>query len=1467
MQLNMARATEKQPPLYTELLIKFAKQSQPGRLSVLAGEAFLPSTFPLTILRRNTNSNEDPLHAFPPSAKRGWHRAEQISPQTPPKTFAGPSSTDTSAVASSGSSRKRRASDSMPSTGSRSSGGRGKNGKSRAGSVASRATSNSSKRARLAKDKGPSEIGGPAHDLAWVISQWSSYGLKGNPDKITSNPKSLLANYVMALTGTKPVYDSKPVSIDGKKMTRVTVVADPNPPPPMQAFGGPSLPQMAEPIIGTGDGSAKEAEKIAAIHAMFQLHARKLVNSSNLPTRAPEKLPTQAMGDDDTGDVPALQGKRATLSKGDQINLEEAKIFIDFYCKKFDFGKPEFKYSNAADRGRRKGGGGGTWEATLSIAGSALGVGHAKAKKDAANTAHLDAVRHIEFHSPDLWQEYLDRKQNNLIAKGKAPPHVAFQIDGHTNAQLSLTLYEAESSTLYKEAQDMMAQIEREKAQKREEQDPEEFTYPKPKPTNGGGFASGGYTDLENRSQQLMERLKNYEIDDRLKKMRRQRESLPVTSNAASLLAKINTNAVTVVLAATGSGKTTQIPQLILDDWIMRGEGANCNIICTQPRRIAAVSVAERVAKERGESLGESIGYQVRFESKPPEPNGSVLFCTTGLFLRRMQTDLNKTASEEGFLDSCTHVCVDEVHERDVDTDLLLFVLRMLLHKRRKEGKRELKVVLMSATIDPTLFTQYFADPDTGRLAPTIEVPGRAFPVQQHYLGEIVEELHSLRLGHREGAWVFQDENVYKYLQRENQRTIAIDDRTGRYVGEVDDLKMPYPLLALVIANVIAKSDEGHVLVFLPGWDEIKAVDEILQDSRRYPLLGINFASPRYEVHKLHSTVPLAEQQAVFEPPPAGVRRVVLSTNIAETSVTIPDVVYVVDTAKCKEKRYDPELRLSQLVSAWTGTSNIRQRAGRAGRHRPGEYYGIVSKARYDTLAVHQTVEMLRTDLAQTSMHIIGLELPGLRVEDVLAETIQPPERARIKAAMHTLSMVGAIDRDEKLTSLGRVLLQIPVEVAVGKLCLLGSFFRCLDSTLTLAAILTNRDPFLSPMDKKVEADKAKSRFTPIDFRSDTFAVLNAYNEWWKLQSQGNYNAANSFASVNFLSKPTLLLIAKVREHILQSLDKAGVLSISGGRDAISARPGSTFRRNREATVPESLNVNGDSLPLLSALVATALAPNFAIRVSEKSLKTQQDKSCSIHPSSVNSRRNEKAADLPISSSKQLYAFVEKSKSGGLDKGGQIFLRSTTMLDPLGYMLFGATTLRRMINGGIEADSWLPLVGNDFVLDDIENLKQNLDLCMLRVFEGLEVAGSRRRYDISSRMQPRDEYDSEADEDLPFERKAVVLSSQEVHDLDILTSNVVRLLNLYAEARGAGSTVSSRQISRAPSPHGGGRFSARTPSSMPTTRAVTLLNGTRQSDSMLNYGPPDPSSRAAHSFAVKGAAASSAKQSSSRDSW
>jgi HrpA-like RNA helicase len=184
------------------------------------------------------------------------------------------------------------------------------------------------------------------------------------------------------------------------------------------------------------------------------------------------------------------------------------------------------------------------------------------------------------------------------------------------------------------------------------------------------------------------------------------------------------------------------------------------------------------------------------------------------------------------------------------------------------------------------------------------------------------------------------------------------------------------------------------------------------------------------------------------------------------------------------------------------------------------------------------------------------------------------------------------------------VLLQLPVEVQMGKLVLFGCFFKCLDQALTLAAILTNRDPFVSPMHLKAEAAQVKNSWTSSDFRSDTLAILRAYNGWWALQGNGEYSAANRFCSANFLSKPTLVMIQKIKGHLLQSLYLAGVLDVSAGNNI------ETFGRKKDMIVPPEFNVNGDSLPLLVALIAVASQPKFAIRTGERTYRTARDKVC-----------------------------------------------------------------------------------------------------------------------------------------------------------------------------------------------------------------------------------------------------------------
>ena len=1058
----------------------------------------------------------------------------------------------------------------------------------------------------------------------------------------------------------------------------------------------------------------------------------------------------------------------------------------------------------------------------MTIGGSRIGFGRGNSKKLAQKTCYVDVAVYLEAYDPNLWKTFVESAKTGRDL-GMAPP-VRCSMSESLEDEIYELRAEMKRSTLYKNALGLRPSI------------PHPNTPQAVPDVRPPIHRSRELPPFEEKDKVLKERREKCLVDPAMGSMRNSRAALPVTTRAQELLDHIQANDVTICMAATGSGKTTQIPQLILDDYIDRGEGSRCNILCTQPRRLAAISVAQRVARERGEQLGASIGYQVRFESQLPEERGSVTFCTIGIFLKRMQSALNATGtSAQGHsLDEVTHIVVDEVHERDVDTDLLLVVLKRLLADRKARGK-PIKVVLMSATIDPTLFQQYFPD-DRGKPAKVIEVPGRAFPVKKHFLDEFASELASIP----GAAEVFAQDSVTKYVHNElgpaalqlyqtlPPRSIttpsssrpgsgrSTPSQDGRDKGE--ELELPAPLVALTIAHVLRNSGDGHVLTFLPGWDEIQSVYRYLTDPASN--LGVNFGDPtKWSIHLLHSTIPVAEQQLVFEPPPEGVRRIILATNIAETSVTIPDVVYVVDTAKIKEQRFDPDRHISSLVSAWVGSSNLNQRAGRAGRHRPGEYFGIISQKRASELHPYQTVEMKRVDLSNIVMHVKALNFPGMSVEDVLSETIEPPAMERVTAAMRDLTMVGALDAQKNLTPLGKVLLQLPVEVQVGKLVLLGAFFKCLDNALTLAAILTNRDPFMAPIHLKQEASAVKNSWTSSDFRSDVLAVLRAYNAWWEIQGRRDYSGANRFCSNNFLSKPTLLMIQKIKVHLLQSLYHAGVIDVSMG-----PAQQAWMSRRREMTVPPELDINRKSIPLLVGLIAVASQPNFAVRTGDKAYRTSQDKvawlaipwfpnpltsrlpqQVFIHPSSVNHRKKEAPSpDNTPAREKQIIAFAEKRQNiSAATNNPQKFIVTTTRLDPMSYMLFGAYDIQ-VAGRGLECDEWLPIVGNQAALDQVSRLKEAMDLCFLRVYEGITMA-KRNRYGrvIIPRPEEKEE-ESDDDEAEQSNERDLSLSATEIGEFENFTRNLVYILNQYSDERIASqSATNSRPATPADSPYFG----------------------------------------------------------------
>lgn len=1156
---------------------------------------------------------------------------------------------------------------------------------------------------------------------------------------VEENPKNFLVNFTLHVLDETVPFQTQEGYIGRDKFIRssITIATEP-------------------PIIGEGDGmNRKDAEKLACLSVVYQLVSRSLLDPSG---RIPKSVTGAA--------VPSVHELQATLSDGQTVvGYERARQFMDFYCRRYGFGKEEVTSSQLNSKKHTT-----EWEAVMTVGGKRIGIGKASSKKLAQQSCYVDVAQYLEKCDPALWETFVEAAKTGKDL-GLAP-----RVYCQTSSSLEQEIYDLCSdmrkSMLYRNAR--VASISDTTTQSSA-----------PIPATSSIPRRHLRPLLNEKSQRLMERKQEYLADPRMETMRTIRANLPVSVRSSELLKHIQENHVTVCMAATGSGKTTQIPQLILDDWIDRGEGAKCNVICTQPRRIAAISVAERVAKERGEILGKSVGYQVRFEAKIPEEHGSITFCTTGIFLKRMQSALLKGSTPMGrSLDDVTHIVVDEVHERDVDTDLLLVVLKRLLADRKAKNN-PIKVILMSATIDPTLFREYFPD-DQGRPAPVLEIPGRSFPVEKHYLDDFLPHLTK----YQEASRVFAQEPVAKYLVNElgptslqsvGLPTIGRAPMTpvpdGRE-NKLDDLELPYPLIALTVAHVLRSSDSGHVLVFVPGWEDIMAVQRSLLDPIHS--LGLNFQDRlKWSIHLLHSTIPVAEQQQIFEPPPPGVRRIILATNIAETSVTIPDVVYVVDTGKIKEQRFDPERHISSLVSAWVGTSNLNQRAGRAGRHRPGQYFGILGRRRASELHAYQTVEMKRVDLSNIVMHVKALNFPGMLVEEVLAATIEPPAAERVAAAMKDLQMVGALDARQNLTSLGRVLLQLPVEVQMGRLVLFGSFFKCLDQALTLAAILTNRDPFVSPMHLKTEAAWVKASWTSSDFRSDTLAILKAYNAWWELQGNGEYVSANKFCNENFLSKPTLLMIQKIKGQLLQSLYHAGVLDVSAGNNI---EIDNTFGRRKDVAVPSELNVNGDSIPLLVALVAIASQPKFAIRTGERVYRTAQDKITFIHPSSVNHRKREGPESEGLTlGEKQIIAFSEKRQNMSVMTPGtpQKFLVTTTRLDPMSYMLFGAFSIR-VTEKGLECDDWLPIVGNIGALDQISRLKDAMDLCMLRVYEGISRAKRNRQGRVIMPRREGREGESEDDEDI---KRDYSLTATEIAELDVFTRDIVRILNRYSDER------------------------------------------------------------------------------------
>ncbi|KAK8227390.1 ATP-dependent RNA helicase A [Phyllosticta capitalensis] len=705
--------------------------------------------------------------------------------------------------------------------------------------------------------------------------------------------------------------------------------------------------------------------------------------------------------------------------------------------------------------------------------------------------------------------------------------------------------------------------------------------------------------DADGISEQLQELWRQKASTPKYQHMLQAREQLPMARFKEDVLSAIDKNQVLILCGETGCGKSTQLPAFILENQLANGRP--CKIYCTEPRRISAISLAQRVSEELGEdknAVGTArslVGYAIRLESHIAAST-RLVYATVGIVLRMLE-------SLKG-LDDITHLVIDEVHERNIDTDFLLIILRALLVRRP-----ELKVILMSATVDADRFSRYLDN------APILTVPGRTFPVQTKFLEDAIEMTHYDSKGQKNGAIEEADDDDEDSAESrrsglKNSNLQGYSNATRNALKEYDEYRINYDLIVSLIERVASDPEYSRfsnaILVFLPGIAEIRQLNDML--------LGSNAFNKDWLIYPLHSTIASEDQQAAFLVPPPGVRKIVLATNIAETGITIPDITCVVDTGTHKEMRYDERRQLSRLIQSFISRANAKQRRGRAGRVQEGLCFHLFTKYRHDELmAEQQTPEMLRLSLQDLVMRVKICKLGD--IEETLSQALDPPSTKNIRRAIDALIEVDALTSSEELTPLGRQLAKLPLDANLGKLCLLASVFDCVDVAVTIAAVLSSKDPFITPIGARQRADLARLAFRRGD--SDLLTVYNAYSTWRKICTTPGQSEFQ-FCTKNFLSRQNLANVEDLKSQLVSSLVEAGFLTLSQEeRKALSKYRNSSRQRSFVAT-PAAANVNSNNDILVNSVIAWSFYPKILTRDGKGWRNIANNQSVSLAPTSIN---------------------------------------------------------------------------------------------------------------------------------------------------------------------------------------------------------------------------------------------------------
>ncbi|KAK4205523.1 putative ATP-dependent RNA helicase [Triangularia verruculosa] len=693
--------------------------------------------------------------------------------------------------------------------------------------------------------------------------------------------------------------------------------------------------------------------------------------------------------------------------------------------------------------------------------------------------------------------------------------------------------------------------------------------------------------------------------------MLQSRVQLPMWQFREQVVNAVEQNQIVIVCGETGCGKSTQVPSFLLEDQLMKGRA--CKIYCTEPRRISALSLAKRVSEELGENKGDLgtsrslVGYSIRLESNTCKET-RLVYATTGIVMRMLESSND--------LQEITHLVLDEVHERSIDSDFLLIVLKRLLLRRK-----DLKVVLMSATVDAERFSSYLNG------APVLTVPGRTFPVSVAYLEDAVELTgYSLDSRPAKEKLTDLDDDVEAEIDNSSKPELIKElrqysPRTRNTLAAMDEYQIDFDLVVQLISRIAVDPNYTNfskaILIFLPGIAEIRTLNDML--------LGDKFFAENWLVYPLHSSIATEEQEAAFLIPPPGVRKIVLATNIAETGITIPDVTCVIDTGKHREMRFDERRQLSRLIDTFISRANAKQRLGRAGRVQEGMCFHMFTKYRHDNImSDQQTPEMLRLSLQELAIRVKTCKIGG--IEETLGEALDPPSAKNIRRAIDALVDVRALTAtSEELTPLGLQLARLPLDVFLGKLILLGSIFKCLDMAITVAAILSSKSPFVAPFGQRSQADTVRRGFRKGD--SDLLTVYNAYLAWKRVcQSATSGGAEYQFCRKNFLSPQTLANIEDLKGQLITSVVDSGFLQLTAEERQAHNRLRFAGRRRRQVffEVPKRQDGNSDNEIVAQSVISWGFYPKLLVREGRSGWRNVgNNQGIQLHPSSVNKQGTE----------------------------------------------------------------------------------------------------------------------------------------------------------------------------------------------------------------------------------------------------